>query len=155
MDGLTDPQNLGNIIRTVACLGGFSIVLPTHDSVEVTETVLRVSAGGDNYVKVAQVSNLNQAILKAKENDFWIAGTVVEEGQSIYEMEWPFPLGLVIGSEPKGIRETIRKNLDMTVTIPMAYERLSLNVATATALCCYEIIRQRQSRHLKKLEKNS
>ena len=149
LDSLTDPQNLGSIIRTVACLGGFVLVLPTHDSVDVTETVLRVCAGGDNYVKVAQVSNLNQAILKAKENDFWIAGTIAEEGQSIYEIQWPFPLGLVIGSEQKGIRETILKNLDAAVTIPMAYERLSLNVATATAVCCYEIRRQRYLRHSK------
>jgi len=149
LDGITDPQNLGSIMRAVACLGDFVLVLPRHDSASVTDTVLRVCAGGENYIAVAQVANLNQAILKAKECDFWIAGMVVEGGENIYNTAWPQNVGLVIGSEQNGIRETIRKNLDAMVTIPMAHPRLSLNVATATAICAYEIMRQNQSRRKK------
>lgn len=144
LDGLKDPQNLGGIVRTLACLGGFSVVLPTHDSVEVTESVLRVACGGDNYVKIAKVSNLNQAVTLAKDAGFYIAGAVVSAGKPLDEVELPFPLGLVIGSEQKGIRNTIRKNLDIAITVPMAQARLSMNAAHATTLFCYEIIRQRR-----------
>src|SRR3989338_1162617 len=145
LDGLNDPQNLGAIIRSAACFGGFSIVLPTHDSVEVTEAVLRVASGGDNYVPVAKVSNLNQAISLAKKAGFWIAGALVEGGKNLPEASLPFPLSLVMGSEQKGIREVIKKQLDLGLTIPMAPTRLSLNVAQATTIFCYEITKQKNS----------
>jgi 23S rRNA (guanosine2251-2'-O)-methyltransferase len=143
LDGLTDPQNLGSIIRSVACLGNFSIILPTHDSTSVTESVLRVACGGENYVPVSMVANLNQAIRTAKENDFWIMGTVPQGGEDIRMVQWHFPLGVVIGSEQKGMRDVIKKIVDKEVTIPMAQSRMSLNVAQATALVCYEIMRQK------------
>jgi len=144
LDGLNDPQNLGAIIRSLACLGGFALVLPTHNSVDVTETVVRVACGGDNYVKIAKVSNLSQAIAKAKQEGFWIAGSIVKGGQDIYQAKLPFPLAFVVGSEQKGIRESIRKQLDVAVTIPMAQARLSMNAAHATALLCYEANKQKQ-----------
>ncbi|MBF0486161.1 MAG: RNA methyltransferase [Candidatus Omnitrophica bacterium] len=144
IDSLTDPQNLGAIIRSVGCLGGFAIVLPTHDSVHVTDSVLRVACGGDNYVKIAKVNNLNNAIEKAKSKDFWIAGSMVKDGENIFEAKLPFPLGLVIGSEQKGIREVIQKRLDVKLTIPMAQPRMSLNAAQATTLFCYEILKQKK-----------
>ena len=143
LDSLTDPQNLGGIMRSAACLGNFAIVLPTHDSATVTESVLRVASGADNHIKVARVSNLNHAILAAKEAGFWIAGTVVEDGEDIREVQLPFPLGLVIGSEARGIRDVIRKNIDVALMIPMSRERLSLNVAHAAAIFCYEISKQK------------
>lgn len=146
LDELNDPQNLGGIMRTLGCLGNFAVVIPTHHSVEVTETVLRVSCGGDNYVSVAKVANLAQAIQSAKEEGFWIAGAVVKDGQDLTEVKFNFPLGLVVGSEQKGIREVIRKHLDIAVTIPMAHPRMSLNVAHATTVLCYEIMRQRMLR---------
>ncbi|MCK5579785.1 MAG: 23S rRNA (guanosine(2251)-2'-O)-methyltransferase RlmB [Candidatus Omnitrophica bacterium] len=146
LDGLNDPQNLGGIIRSVACLGHFVIILPTHKSVAVTETVLRVACGGDNYVKVAQVTNLSQAIKKAKEEGFWVVGSVVKGGQELTEVKMPHPLALVIGSEQKGVREVIQKQLDVAVTIPMAQPRMSLNVAHATTVFCYEAVRQQKAR---------
>lgn len=146
LDELNDPQNLGGILRSIACLGQFSVVLPTHDSVSVTDSVLRVASGGDNYVKVARVANLANAIRSAKEAGFTIAGAVVEDGSPLTEVTFPFPLGLVIGSEQKGIRDIIRKQLDLAVTIPMAAARLSLNVAHAATIFCYEITRQKKSK---------
>ncbi len=143
LDNLNDPQNLGSIIRSAGCLGGFSIVLPTRDSVGVTEAVLRVASGADNFVAISQISNLNQAIQSAKEAGFWIAGTVVEGGKNLAKTSLPFPLALVMGSEQKGIREIIRKQLDLTLTMPMAHQRLSLNVAQATTIFCYEIAKQK------------
>ncbi len=144
LDNLNDPQNLGSIMRTLACLGQFAIVLPTHDSVEVTETVLRVASGGDNYVPVAKVANLSQAIRKAKEEGFFIAGGVVQGGQKLNETTFPWPLGLVIGSEHKGIRDVVLKVLDLQVSIPMEVELLSLNVAQAVTILAYEITRQKK-----------
>ena len=150
LDELNDPQNLGGIIRSVACLGKFSIVLPTHDSVSVTDAVLRVASGGDNYVKIARVSNLTNAIKSAKDSDFEIAGAVVEGGESLIDVTFPYPLGLVVGSEQKGIREVIRKHLDLQVTIPMAAASgLSYNVTHATTMFCYEITRQKKLREKK------
>ena len=143
LDSLTDPQNLGSIFRTAACLGKFSIVLPTHDSVGVTEVVLRVACGGENYVPIARVSNLANALRRAKTSGFNIVGTVVKEGQPLTEISFPYPLALVIGSEQSGIRPTILKVLDGTVTVPMSVDTISLNVAQAAAIICYEINRQR------------
>jgi len=146
LDGLNDPQNLGGIIRSLACLGGFSIVLPTHGSVGITEAVLRVSAGGDNFVKVARVSNLNQAVVKAKAAGFWIAGTVVKKGKELPEIDLPFPLAIVIGAEQKGIRDIIKKNLDLELTVSMAQQSMAMNAAHATTIFCYEITRQKKQR---------
>lgn len=145
LDELNDPQNLGAIMRSLGCLGHFYIVLPTHHSVEVTETVLRISCGGDNYVSVAKVANLSNAIVKAKEEEFWIVGSAVEGGESLTDVKFQFPLGIVIGSEQKGIREVIRKHLDIAVTIPMANARMSFNAAHAATILCYEITRQRNA----------
>lgn len=146
LDNLNDPQNLGAIIRSVGGLGGFALVLPTHKSVDVTPAVLRVASGADNHVPIAKVSNLNVAIKAAREAGFQIVGSVVEGGQSLFETQFSFPLGLVIGSEHKGIREVTRKHLELQVTIPMAQPRLSYNVAQATTIFCYEITRQRQQK---------
>ena len=143
IDGLNDPQNLGAIMRSLACLGDFAIVLPTHDSVSVTEAVLRVACGGENYVKVARVSNLAQSVQKAKEAGCLIAGALAEGGRSPAQAQFAFPLGLVVGSEQKGIRPVVRRFLDMELTIPMKVKGLSLNTAQAATVMCYEIIRQK------------
>lgn len=145
LDGITDPQNFGAIIRSLACLGKFSIVLPTRDSVNITETVLRVASGGDNYVPVARASNLGNAIKKAKQEGFHIAGAVSKDGADLNEFQLPHPLGLVVGSEQKGIRDIINKHLDIKLSIPMAYDTLSFNVAHATAVLCYEITKQKKN----------
>lgn len=143
LDELNDPQNLGSILRSLAGLGHFAVVIPTHNSVEVTEAVLRVACGGENYTLVAKVSNLAQAIGTAKAQGFWIAGTLTKGGQSLYETRFFFPLGLVIGSEQKGIRDVIQKQLDVEVTIPMANDRMSLNAAQAATVLAYEAVKQR------------
>jgi 23S rRNA (guanosine2251-2'-O)-methyltransferase len=140
---LTDPQNLGNILRTAACLGGFALVLPRHRSVPVNETVLKVASGGENYVPVAQVSNLASAIKEAKDRGYGIAGTIPEGGEYPYRIRLPWPLGLVFGSEGEGIRQGISRLFDLTLSLPMGGRALSYNVATAAALFCYEVARQK------------
>ena len=144
LDNLTDPQNLGGIMRTCGCLGDFVIVLPTSESVSVTETVLRVACGGENYVAVARVSNLANAIVKAKDKGFWIVGTVTKDAEKITDVQINFPAGLVLGSEDKGVRDIIRKKLDCEVMVPVKNERMSFNVAHAAAILSYEITRQKK-----------
>lgn len=144
LDQLNDPQNLGAIVRSLACLGSFAVILPTHDSVSVTETVLRVACGGDNYIPIVRVSNIANAIKSAKDAGYWIAGSVVESGESLLKTRFNFPLGLVVGSEQSGIRDIVKRHVDTFVTIPMPVNTMSLNVAHAASILSYEIIRQKK-----------
>ncbi len=143
-DRINDPQNLGVIMRILACFGNFAIVIPEFNSCEVNETVLHVSSGGENYVPVAKVANLTKAMLAAKKAGYWMAGAVVDEGaQDIHKLSLPFPLGLVLGSEGEGVRYGVDKHLDIRARIPMGGAPLSFNVAMACAIFGYEISRQR------------
>lgn len=145
LDNLNDPQNLGGILRSAACFGGFALVLPKYDSVEVTDAVLRVAQGAENYVSVSRVNNLSWAIQTAKKAGYWIAGAVVEGGEDLTGVSLNFPLGLVIGSEAKGIRQGLLKHLDLKLSIPMQKAKLSFNVSSAAAIFCYELYRQRKN----------
>ncbi|MDP3787277.1 MAG: 23S rRNA (guanosine(2251)-2'-O)-methyltransferase RlmB [Candidatus Omnitrophota bacterium] len=145
LDGVTDPQNLGAIIRITACFGGFAVVIPERDSCEVNETVLNIASGGENYVPVCRVNNLSNALIHAKKSGYWIAGTVVEAGDDLNKISFPFPLCLVLGSEGKGIHHGVQKQLELRVTLPMRGAALSFNVAMASAIFCYEITRQKNS----------
>lgn len=144
LDSLQDPQNLGAIIRSLGCLGRFAIIIPTHDSASVTETVLKIACGGENYVPIALVANINKALRKAKDADFWIVGSVVEGGTNMDEFQWPHPIALVVGSERGGIRDVILKNLDFQISVPMYVDTMSLNAAAAATVICYEIARHKR-----------
>ena len=142
LDGVTDPQNLGSIIRNLACLGGFALVLPEHDSARVNETVLRVACGGENHMPIASIGNTVRGVLAAKEKGLWIAGAVAEGGTNILTAKIQRPLAVVIGSEGKGIRPGVASHLDARLSLPMKGANLSYNVAVATSLFCYEIMRK-------------
>lgn len=143
LDSLNDPHNLGSIMRIAACFGGFALVIPEHSSCEINETVIHVASGGENFVPVSKVTNLSNALLKAKKAGYWAVGTVVEDGEDINKVSLPFPICLVLGTEGKGIRYGIQKNLDMKITLPMKGEQLSFNVAMACAIFAHEISKQR------------
>lgn len=143
LDGITDPQNFGGILRSAACLGEFAIILPKHRSVEINETVLHVASGAENRVPVSRVTNLAQALELARDKDYCVAGSVVSGGQNLMEAKLEFPLSLVIGSENKGVRQGLTKKFDIELSIPMHGANLSFNAAVATALFCYEITRQK------------
>lgn len=145
LDGLNDPQNLGVIVRTAACFGGFAIVIPKFKACEVTEAVLHVASGGENFIQISMVSNISSTILKAKKKGYWIMGGVISgDAQDIDKVSIPFPLGLVLGSEGGGIRHGIDKQLDIKARIPMGGARLSFNVAMACAIFCHEISNRRK-----------
>lgn len=147
LDGVTDPQNLGSAIRSLACLGGFSLVLPEHRSAGVNETVLRVACGGENYISISHVVNTVRAVTEAKAKGLWIAGAAAGSGENIFKTSLRFPLAVVAGSEGKGIRPGLRKCLDAELSLPMRGARLSYNVAVAMSLFCCEVNRQRETIH--------
>lgn len=144
LDSLNDPHNLGTIMRTLACFGCFAIVIPKHESCEVNETVLHVASGAENFISVSMVTNLSTALIAAKKEGFWAVGAVVDGGSDINKTELVFPMCLVLGSEGKGIRPGLEKQLELKVKIPMAGASLSFNVAMACTIFAYEINKQKK-----------
>ena len=145
LDRINDPQNVGAIIRTVACFGNFAVVIPQFHACGVTEAVLHVASGGENYIPVSMVANLSTAIIQAKEAGYWIAGAFAGDGAScVNKTPFPTPVGLVMGSEGEGIRYGVAKHLDQKFQIPMEGAKLSFNVAAACAIFCYEIFKQKE-----------
>ena len=145
LDRVFDPQNLGAIIRTTACFGKFAIIIPKHKACEVTESVVHVASGGENYTPVAMVSNLTNALITAKKKGWWVVGTAPSGGKDISGVSLPFPLCFVLGSEGKGMRYGVEKHLDLKVHIPMQGAPLSFNVAISCSLFCYQITKQSKS----------
>ncbi|MFH1782113.1 MAG: 23S rRNA (guanosine(2251)-2'-O)-methyltransferase RlmB [Candidatus Omnitrophota bacterium] len=144
LDNLNDPHNLGSIVRIAACFGGFGLVIPKHRSCEVTDAVMHVSSGGENFVPISLVTNITSALMKAKQSGYWVVGATVDNGEDITKADLPYPLCLVLGSEGRGIRHGIEKHLDKRVTIPMKGKDLSFNVAMAGAIFCHEISNRRK-----------
>lgn len=144
LDSLNDPHNLGTIMRTLACFGNFAIVIPKHESCEINETVLHVASGAENFISVSMATNLSTALIAAKKEGFWAVGAVVDGGSDINKTELVFPMCLVLGSEGKGIRPGLEKQLELKVKIPMAGASLSFNVAMACTIFAYEINKQKK-----------
>ncbi len=143
-DGIEDPHNLGAIIRTAEALGVDGLIIPQRRAVGVTSTVMKVAAGALENMAIARVVNLNQAIAKLKEAGFWIYGTTADTDNLLYETDFSGAVGLVIGSEGKGLSQLTEKNCDRLVAIPLVGKTPSLNASVAAAIAIYEIFRQRQ-----------
>lgn len=142
LDGIEDPQNLGSIIRTAECAGVHGVIIPQHNSVEVTPAVVRASAGAVEHMLVARVTNLVNCMKDLKKQGLWMVGADME-GVHYYQSSIPNPTAVVIGGEGTGIRKLVRQNCDMLVSIPMAGTISSLNASVAAGLIIYEVIRQR------------
>ena len=142
-DQLNDPQNLGQILRTCECAGVNGIILPKHNSIHLTNSVLQVSQGAFNHVNVCIETNLKSAIEYLKSKGFWIIGLENSiESEQWYKMDYKGKVGIVIGSEGSGIRKLIKNSCDFLTTIDMKGEINSLNVTAATSAILFE--RQRQ-----------
>lgn len=143
-DELSDPHNLGAILRSAECAGAHGVIIPKRRSVGLTATVAKASAGAVEYMKVAKVSNINQAIAQLKEKGVWIFGTAAEGSVPMYQADLTGPAAIVIGNEGVGMSQLVRKNCDMLVHIPMAGRISSLNASAAASILLYEAVRQRR-----------
>ena len=144
LDGVTDPHNLGSLLRSADGAGFTGIVLPARRSVAVTSAVRRVSAGASEVVPVARVGNLARAIDEAREAGVWILGLDEAASEDIWASDLlEPPVGLVLGAEDRGISPTIKERCDAVVSIPSAGRLASLNVAVAGAVVMFEIARRR------------
>ena len=143
LDSLTDPHNLGAIIRTAEAAGVHGILIPKRRSVPLNATVAKTSSGALEYVKIAHIGNANQTLRELKKQGLWIAGADMGGEQNYWEADLTVPLVLVVGSEGKGISPLTLKQCDFVLKLPMRGQINSLNAATAAAVFIYEIMRQR------------
>ena len=142
-DELSDPHNLGAILRSAECAGAHGVVIPKRRSVGLTATVAKASAGAVEYMKVARVTNISAAIAELKERGVWVYGTAAEGSIPMYQADLKGPAAIVIGNEGDGMSPLVRKNCDQMVSIPMNGRISSLNASAAASILLYEAVRQR------------
>ncbi len=143
LDEVTDPHNLGAIIRSAEVLGISGIVITKRRSCPITGTIEKTSAGAVEYIPIARVDNLVNFIERLKEESFWIIGADTE-GETCYKANLEGPVGLVIGSEGRGLRHLVKKKCDFLVKIPVRGRISSLNASCAASVLMYEFQRQRK-----------
>ena len=141
LDKLSDPHNLGSILRTAECCNVTAVVIPARNSVLVNETVIRTSAGATSHVKVCKVGNLNDAIITLKDEGVFVYVTDMD-GENIYKTNLTGHIGIVIGSEGNGVSSLTRKLADQVISIPMYGKINSLNASVSAGICMYESVRQ-------------
>jgi len=144
LDEVEDPQNLGAIIRSAEGAGADGLILPERRSAGLTEAVDTVSAGALEHLLVARVSNLVRAMDELKEKGLWLVGAEGSGDEPWYAFDYTGPIGIVLGSEGRGLRPLVRKTCDKVLAIPMAGKVGSLNVAAAAAVFFFEVVRQRR-----------
>jgi 23S rRNA (guanosine2251-2'-O)-methyltransferase len=142
-DEITDPHNLGAIIRTAEAAGAHGVVVPKHRSAGMTAIVEKTSAGAVEHMAVARVSNLVSALEKLKQAGLWVFGTAAEGDRGLWEADLREGAVVVIGSEGSGMSRLVRDTCDFLVSIPMHGKVSSLNASAAAAVVLYEAVRQR------------
>ena len=143
LDGITDPHNLGAILRTAECAGVHGVIITKRRSVGLNATVGKTSAGAIEYMPVARVTNIVQTMEYLKKEGLWIACADMK-GLDHFDTNMKGPLALVIGSEGDGVSRLVKENCDFTASIPMYGKISSLNASVAAALLMYEVVRQRR-----------
>ena len=142
-DEISDPHNLGAIIRTAECVGAHGIVIPKRRSAGLTSIVGKTSAGAVEHMAVARVANLSAAIKELKARGLWVFGSAAEGSSPMWQTDLRGPVCLVIGSEGDGMGRLVTENCDFLVSIPMRGHVNSLNASAAAAILMYEVLRQR------------
>ena len=142
-DELSDPHNLGAILRTGECAGAHGVIIPKRRSVGLTAVVAKASAGAIEYMPVARVSNLVAAIQDLKERGLWIYGTAADGATPLHQVDLTGPAAIVIGSEGDGMSRLVAEQCDFKVSIPLKGKITSLNASAAAAVLLYEAVRQR------------
>ena len=142
-DGVQDVHNLGSVLRVAECAGADGVVIPKVNSASVNESVIRISAGAAEHIKVARVTNLNSAIDTLKQNGYWIYA-LEADGEDIYRENLTGSIALVVGGEDSGVKRLTREKCDKTLSMPMFGKVNSLNASIALGVACYEAVRQRR-----------
>lgn len=142
-DELSDPHNLGAILRTAECAGAHGVIIPKRRSVGLTAVVGKASAGAVEYMPVARVANLTAAIRELKQRGVWIFGTAADGAVPLYSADLKGPAAIVIGNEGVGMSRIVADSCDFKVSIPMKGRISSLNASAAAAILLYEAVRQR------------
>ena len=143
LDGVEDPQNLGAIVRTALAAGAQGVVIPERRAAGLTETVARASAGALAHLPVARVTNLSRAMEEMKEAGYWLVGLDERAEKRHTEVDFKLPVGIVMGSEGKGLHELVSKRCDFLVSIPTTGPVRALNVSVAAGVVLFEAVRQR------------
>ncbi len=142
-DEISDPHNLGAIIRTAECAGAHGVVIPKHRSAGITAVVEKTSAGAVEHMAVARVVNLAAALKELQEAGVWVFGTAADGDKDLWEADLKGPAALVIGSEGSGMSRLTRESCDFLISIPLRGKVSSLNASNAAAIVLYEAVRQR------------
>ncbi len=143
LDCIEDPRNLGAILRVADAAGVHGIVIQAYRSASLSPEASKASAGAIEYVKVSKVTNIKYAIEEMKKRDITIIGTEAGSGKLIWEIDLLSPLALVIGSEGKGLRKTVKESCDIIASLPMRGRINSLNVSVAVGVFAFEVFRKR------------
>ena len=142
-DEISDPHNLGAIIRSAECVGAHGVVIPRRRSAGLTAVVGKTSAGAAEHLPVARVANISAALQELKDRGLWVYGAAAEGSSPMWETDLTGPLALVIGSEGEGLGRLVRERCDFLVSIPLRGKVGSLNASTAAAVLMYEVLRQK------------
>lgn len=143
LDEITDPHNLGSVLRSANAAGAHGVIIPKRRSVGLSAVVAKSSAGAIEYVPVAKVSNIAQTIDSLKEENIWVVGTDANGQKVHFESDLKGPIALVIGSEGEGLGRLVKENCDFLVKVPMKGKISSLNAGVAAAVLMFEVVRQR------------
>jgi len=144
LDQVQDPHNLGACLRSAEAAGVTAVITPRDNSAPLNATVFKSSAGAALRVPFFQVTNLARTQLQLKQRGIWLVGTSAEAEKTLFELSLTGPLGLVLGSEGKGMRRLVEENCDFLAALPMMGHVSSLNVSVAAGICLYEALRQRE-----------
>ena len=140
---ISDPHNLGAIIRSAECVGAHGVVIPKRRIAGLTAVVGKTSAGAAEHLPVARVANISAALQELKDRGLWVYGAAAEGSSPMWETDLTGPLALVIGSEGEGLGRLVRERCDFLVSIPLRGKVGSLNASTAAAVLMYEVLRQK------------
>ncbi|MBQ8308976.1 MAG: 23S rRNA (guanosine(2251)-2'-O)-methyltransferase RlmB [Clostridia bacterium] len=141
-DGIEDVHNLGSIIRVAECAGVDGVIIPKSGSASVTESVIRISAGAAEHMKVAKVPNLNQAIETLQKNGYWVYA-LEAGGEDIYAENFDGNVALVVGGEDSGVKRLTKEKCDKVLSLPLQGKVNSLNASVALGIAAYEVLRKR------------
>ena len=144
-DEISDPHNLGAILRTAECAGAHGVIIPKRRSAGLTAVVAKTSAGAVSYMPVARVPNMAALLKDLKKQGVWVFGTAADGNTTLYGADLKGPAAIVIGSEGDGMSRLVTENCDFLVSIPMKGQISSLNASAAAAILLYEAVRQRRN----------